>query len=318
MSQSRKIVALCGGVGGSKLALGLANMASDVDLSIIANTGDDFEHLGLHISPDIDTITYTLARIANPDVGWGRAAETWSFMASLEELGGETWFRLGDKDLALNILRTAMRQQGHSLSTVTAEICSRLGVVAAIVPMSDAAVRTRFETDQGVLAFQDYFVRLQCKPVVSSIQFDGAHDASPSPGFDRLLLDEAVQAFVVCPSNPFISIDPILAVPTVRKRIAEHPAPVVAVSPVIDGDSIKGPTSKLMNELELGSSSADIAAYYKDFIDGIVIDHRDAGLQAAINKTGVATHCSDILMSTLDDRCRLAQETLDFALRLAA
>jgi LPPG:FO 2-phospho-L-lactate transferase len=296
LSTSLKVLALCGGVGGAKLAL--------------------FEHLGLSISPDIDTISYTLAGVANPDTGWGRAGETWSFMESLAALGGDTWFRLGDKDLALNVLRTNMLQAGSSLSEVTAKIAKSLGISEKIIPMSDSQVRTTFDTDRGTLSFQDYFVRLQCQAVVSEIRFEGASDAQPSPQFSELLVDDSIDAIIVCPSNPFISIDPILAIPSVRNALASHPAPVIAVSPVIDGQSIKGPTSKLMAELDLGSSSADIATYYRDFVDGLLIDHRDSEFIAPINDMGIASHCSNILMSTFEDRCQLAQEAIDFARRL--
>lgn len=313
MSARKRIVALCGGVGGAKLALGLANLESNFGLTIIANTGDDFEHLGLSISPDIDTITYTLAGIANPDTGWGRAEETWSFMESLADFGAETWFRLGDKDLALNILRTNLLSCGENLSDVTSHITGNLGIPSEIVPMTDSNVRTVFHTDRGTLEFQDYFVRLQCKPVVASIEFQGAGKAHPSRRFGELLTDPSVDAFIVCPSNPFISIDPILAIPSVRTSLANHPSSVVAVSPVVDGQSIKGPTSKLMSELDLGSSSADIAAYYGDFIDGFVLDHRDSDLCADIGKSGIHTFCSNIVMSTFSDRCQLARNVVGFA-----
>ena len=313
MSTSKRIVALCGGVGGAKLALGLANLGAEFDLSIIANTGDDFEHLGLRISPDIDTITYTLAGIANPETGWGRADETWSFMESLAALGGETWFRLGDKDLSLNVLRTSMLSSGESLSEVTSHLTGNLGISSEIIPMTDSNVRTVLQTGRGTLEFQDYFVRQQCKPVVASIEFQGAGEAKPSARFGELLTDPSVDAFVICPSNPFISIDPILAIPSVRSSLANHPSPVVAVSPVVDGQSIKGPTSKLMSELDLGSSSRDIATYYSDFIDGFVLDHRDLDFSAQIEETGIQTLCSNIVMSTLEDRYRLARDVVNFA-----
>jgi len=317
LSLKRKIVALCGGVGGAKLALGLAQLGPAFDLAIIANAGDDFEHLGLRISPDIDTITYTLAGIANPDTGWGRAGETWSFMDTLADLGGETWFRLGDKDLAVNVLRTKLLGNGSSLSEVTSHIAGNLGVSAEIIPMTDSEVRTVFQTDRGVLAFQDYFVRLQCAPDVSRIEFEGADEAIPSPRFEQLLNCPNVSAFIICPSNPFISIDPILAIPSVRESLAAHPAPVVAVSPVVDGNSIKGPTSKLMRELGLGSSSDVVAAHYKDIIDGFVLDSRDSDLVAEIEASGIRTLTTNIVMSTLDDRCRLAREVNRFASRIA-
>lgn len=313
MSPRKRIVALCGGVGGAKLALGLATLEADFDLSIVANTGDDFEHLGLSISPDIDTVTYTLAGVANPETGWGRAEETWSFMESLANLGGDTWFRLGDKDLALNVLRTKLRRSGASLSKVTSQVARKLGISAEIIPMSDSDVRTVLHTDQGTLDFQDYFVRQRCAPVVSSIEFVGAESATPSARFEELLTDPDVEAIIICPSNPYISIDSILAVPTVRNALANHPAPVVAISPVVDGQSIKGPTSKLMSELDVGSSAGDIAAYYRDFIDGFVLDHRDSRLCVAIEEGGIRTFCCNIVMSTFDDRCQLAQDVVEFA-----
>ena len=312
MKSRKKIAALCGGVGGAKLALGLANLGADFELSIIANTGDDFEHLGLRISPDIDTIAYTLAGIANPEAGWGRAEETWSFMETLADLGGETWFRLGDKDLALNVLRTNLLRSGMGLSEVTSLITEQLGISSELIPMSDSDVRTVFQTDHGALEFQDFFVRLRCEPVVSSIAFKGSENAKPSARFEELLTDPDVDAFVICPSNPFISIDPILAIPTVRAKLADHPAPVVAISPLIGGKSVKGPTSKLMSELDLGSSAGDIAKYYGDFIDGFVLDQRDSHLCTAIGDAGIRTFCCDIVMSTIDDRCRLAQDVVDF------
>lgn len=312
MTAARKIVALSGGVGGAKLALGLAQLCPNIELAIITNTGDDFEHLGLSISPDIDTVTYTLAGIANAETGWGQADETWSFMESLAALGGETWFRLGDKDLALNILRTDLLAQGSSLSEVTARFASQLEIGPEIIPMSDAPIRTRFTTDQGDLAFQDYFVRLQCEPVVTGIDFEGADTAQPSPRFGELLNDPNVSAFVLCPSNPLISIDPILAIPSVRAELAEHAAPVIAVSPVIDGNSIKGPTSKLMAELGIGSSSEDVAKHYQDFLDGMVLDNKDARLAAAINAAGMRTVCHDVMMNSLEDRRRLAQQVVEF------
>ncbi|MCH9693252.1 MAG: 2-phospho-L-lactate transferase [Gammaproteobacteria bacterium] len=309
----KNIVALCGGVGGAKLALGLASFDADIDLSIIANTGDDFEHLGLNISPDIDTIAYTLAGIANPEAGWGRADETWSFMDALADLGGETWFRLGDKDLALNVLRTNLLRSGIGLSEVTSIITDQLGISSELIPMSDTDVRTVLQTDHGALDFQDYFVRLQCTPVVSSIEFKGSDNAKPSARFEELLTDPDVDAFVICPSNPFISIDPILAIPTVRAKLADHPAPVVAISPLIGGKSVKGPTSKLMSELDVGSSAGDIAKYYGDFIDGFVLDHRDSPFCVEIEQTGIQPFCSNVVMSTLDDRCRLARDVVRFA-----
>ena len=215
----RTVVALSGGIGGAKLALGLSLVLDPADLVVVANTGDDFQHLGLSISPDIDTVMYTLAGLNNPVTGWGRRDETWRFMQALEQLGGETWFRLGDTDLATNMERTRRLAAGDSLSDITADFCRRLGVRCRVVPMSDHIVGTRVKTDRGWLDFQDYFVRYQCAPVVEGFLFAGVETAAPSPGFLAALRDPALRAVVICPSNPFISIDPILSLGGVRDAL---------------------------------------------------------------------------------------------------
>ena len=243
------VVALSGGVGGAKLALGLSRVLPAAELQVVCNTGDDFDHLGLCISPDIDTVAYTLAGVANREVGWGRHDETWSFMETLETLGGETWFRLGDRDLAMHVERTRRLRAGETLTTVTADLCARLGVAPRVLPMSDDPVRTRVRTDQGWIDFQEYFVRRRCEPVVHELAFHGATTARAQPEFLAALTDPATQAVVICPSNPFISIEPILAVPGVRAALADCAAPVIAVSPLIGGRAIKGPTAKMMAEL---------------------------------------------------------------------
>ena len=304
------VLALSGGIGGAKLALGLAGTLPAQDLLVVANTGDDFEHLGLAISPDIDTLMYTLAGLDNQELGWGRRDETWSFMETLASLGGEEWFRLGDRDLALHVERTRRLRAGETLSAVTADFCRRLGVGPRVLPMSDDPVRTRLRTDEGWLDFQDYFVRLRCRPVVREIAFAGAAAARPHPDFLAALKSEHLRAVVICPSNPFISVEPILAVPGVRAAIAASPAPVVAVSPIIGGRAIKGPTAKMMRELGITPGAAAVAGRYGDLLDGYVIDSEDAA-----EAEGLAPHVTlaPTLMTTLADRERLARVVLEAA-----
>jgi LPPG:FO 2-phospho-L-lactate transferase len=305
-----RVVALSGGIGGAKLALGLYRTLPPDSLTVVCNTGDDFEHLGLAISPDLDTVLYTLAGIANPETGWGRAGETWSFMAALAELGGETWFRLGDLDLATHVERTRRLAAGETLSAVSADFASRLGVRAQIVPMSDQPVRTLVETPAGVLPFQRYFVEQRCAPEVRGFEFRGAGEARPSPALAAALAGEALEAVVICPSNPFISIDPILAVPGLREALADCPAPVVAVSPIIGGRAVKGPTAKMMAELGLDASARAVAAHYRGLLDGFVLDAADAAEAEAI---GVPCRVTRTLMTSADDKRALARDVLAFA-----
>lgn len=314
---SARCLALSGGVGGAKLALGLSKVMPPEDLLVVANTGDDFEHLGLLICPDIDTVTYTLAGVANPETGWGRADEGWRFMESLEALGGETWFRLGDRDLALHVERRRRLDAGESLSAVTAAIARQLAVTARIAPMSDQPVRTIVETPDGPLIFQHYFVREQCTPKVTGFRFEGAESATPSKTFADAL-DGGVDAVVICPSNPFISIDPILAVPGVADAIRRCGAPVVAVSPIVGGQAIKGPTAKMMSELGLPGDAVAIARHYDGLIDGFVLDTCDAAHAAAVEALGLSVLVTGTVMKTLDNKVRLAREVLDFARSTAA
>jgi len=304
------IIALSGGVGGAKLALGLSRILPPEQLLVVVNTGDDFEHLGLSISPDIDTVMYTLAGLANREVGWGRADETWSCMETLAAIGGETWFRLGDRDLAVHIERTRRLRAGESLSVVTADICARLGVGPRVVPMSDDPVRTRLLTETGWLDFQEYFVRNRCEPVVRELRFHGAETARPHPDFMSALADKALEAVVICPSNPFISVEPILAVPGVRDALAHCAAPVIAVSPIIAGRAVKGPTAKMMTELGLDPTAGTIAQRYSDLLDGYVIDHAD---MAEVVSIDARVTLAQTLMTTIEDRELLAKTVLDAA-----
>ncbi len=304
------VLALSGGIGGAKLALGLDRVLPPGALTVIANTGDDFEHLGLAVSPDLDTLLYTLAGLDNPVTGWGRRDETWTFMAALERLGGETWFKLGDGDLATHVERTRRLAAGERLSQITDDFRRRLGIVARLLPMSDDRVRTRLLTDAGWLDFQDYFVQRQCAPVVREIAFAGAAAAQPLPEFLATLADPALRMVVICPSNPFISIDPILSLPGVRQALRDCPAPVIAVSPIIGGRAVKGPTAKMMAELGLPIDAAAVARRYGDILDHYVIDEADRSAAADLDVPFTATRT---LMETLADREALARVVLGLA-----
>lgn len=305
-----RVLAVSGGVGGAKLALGLRNIVPPGRLTVVANTGDDFEHLGLHVSPDVDTLLYTLSGLANPETGWGRHDETWTFMAALAALGGETWFRLGDGDLAVHVERTRRLRAGEPLSSIIGDFADRLGVRAAIVPMTDDRVRTRVRTSDGWLDFQRYFVEQQCRPKITEFIYDGAATAKPHPDFVAAITDPALRAIVICPSNPFISIEPILALPGVRKALCAATAPVVAVAPIIGGEAVKGPTAKIMRELGLKVGAETIADRYDDLLDGYIVDDRDSSLIAKLRIPSIATNA---LMVSLADREQLAKMTLAWA-----
>jgi LPPG:FO 2-phospho-L-lactate transferase len=303
------VVALSGGVGGAKLALGLSRVLPAEELLIVANTGDDFEHLGLSISPDIDTLTYVLAGLDNPVTGWGRRDETWSFMETIATLGGADWFRLGDRDLALHVERTRRLKAGETLSQVTKDFCRRLGIAVRVLPMSDDRVRTRVRSDSGWLDFQDYFVRQQCRPTVHELVFEGADKARPQAEIIAALQAGNVRAVMICPSNPFISIEPILAVPEMRAALRDCRAPVVAVSPIIGGRAVKGPTAKMMQELGLTASANAVAQRYGDLLDGYIVDLADADQV----RLPIAVKAAPTLMTDLATREALARATLDFA-----
>ncbi|WP_430396025.1 2-phospho-L-lactate transferase [Ferrovibrio sp.] len=304
------VAALAGGVGGARLSRGLARLLGD-RLSVIVNTGDDFEHLGLPISPDLDTVTYTLAGCANPETGWGVANESWNFMAQLRELGGPDWFLLGDRDLATHVLRREWLGQGDSLTQVTARLCQRHGIASRILPMSDDIVRTRVQTAEGLLDFQDYFVRRRCDVAISGLQFDGAREARVPAMVTEAIT--AAEAIIVCPSNPYVSIDPILAVGDMQARLLAVEVPRVAVSPIIGGAAVKGPAAKMMRELGHAPSSLTVAEKYHGLLHGLVIDRADAALADAIAATGLAVRITDTLMRGPEDSERLAAEVIAFA-----
>ncbi|WP_030539755.1 2-phospho-L-lactate transferase [Sphingobium sp. DC-2] len=310
---SGRVTVLTGGVGGAKLVLGLMQAAQPRQITAIVNTGDDFRHLGLAISPDIDTLLYTLSGKASAAQGWGREGETWTFMDALKSLGGEDWFLLGDGDMALHVLRTHWLAQGETLSAVTARFAAAWGLDLSILPMSDDRVATHVAADGGELPFQRYFVEQRCAPAVRAIRFEGAEQARPAPGVIDAIGDPEARAILIAPSNPWLSVDPIFAVPGIRDALAAAPAPVVAVSPIVGGQAVKGPTAKLMGELGLEVNNQAIAAHYAGIIDGLLVDERDGGEGLAIPHD-----IADTLMKSLDDRVRVARAALALADRIAA
>ena len=305
-----KIIALAGGVGGAKLAHGLAQILPPEDLTVIVNTGDDFEHLGLSISPDLDTVCYTLAGLANPDTGWGRVNETWQTISNIEKLGGPNWFRLGDQDLGTHIERTRRLKEGQPLSQITQDFCKAWGIQHTILPMSDQPVRTIVETDEGDLPFQEYFVHRGCQPRVKGFRFDGVDSAAPAAGTREAI--QSADAVVICPSNPWVSIDPILSIlsPLQMYSFGEGTGVgCVAVSPIIGGRTVKGPAAKMYAELGIEPSALAVANHYENLLTGIVVDSVDSKLAKRIR---IPTLVTNTLMKTVADRARLAQEVLQF------
>jgi len=317
------VVALAGGGGGAKLVDGLSQAIPPENLTVIVNTGDDFEHLGLKICPDLDTVCYTLAGLANPETGWGRAGETWNTLESLAELGGPTWFRLGDKDLATHLERTRLMRDGHSLSEITRWFCQTWGIKPTIIPMSDDPIPTRVFTDEGDMPFQDYFVRRQCQPHVKGFRFQEAESSRSAPGVVEALVSGDL--IIICPSNPWVSIDPILAIPGVRAAFtfaSKSRRVAVAVSPIIGGETVKGPAAKMFTELGIQPSTLAVACHYGaqkagGLLTGFVLDNLDANQADPIMNMGMGTLVTDIIMRTPGDRFRLAQEVLVFGEELS-
>lgn len=309
-----KILALSGGVGGAKLALGLADVLPAAQLDVAVNTADDFTHLGLHISPDIDTLLYTLSERSNTELGWGLAGETWQAMDALEQLGGETWFRLGDRDLATHLWRTQALADGASLASVTAILAQRLGVACSVHPMSNDPVRTIVHSNEGALPFQQYFVRRQCEPTVSGFHFEGLEQATANPALVELLRDEALAGVVICPSNPFVSVDPILQLPGLEALLGALDVPVVAVSPIVAGMAIKGPAAKMMSELNMPVTALAVAEHYRarypGLLDYFVIDESDATLAPEFESTGIEVVSTSTIMKSRDDKAALARFVL--------
>jgi LPPG:FO 2-phospho-L-lactate transferase len=307
------VVALAGGVGGAKLATGLQAALAPGQLSVIVNTADDFEHWGLYICPDSDTVTYNLAGLNNPEMGWGRAGETFAALAVMSQLGGEDWFRLGDKDLPVHLRRTEWLRQGVSLTEVTDRLRRAFGVPSSIMPMCDQPVRTLVHTDEGDLPFQHYFVRRRCEPLVVDVTFVGASDARMTETVEVTIASADVIIF--CPSNPYLSIDPILSIPGLRRQLRASPAPKVAVSPIVGGKAIKGPAAKMMREMSIDISPLSICRRYADLLNGFVLDEADTELSDRFDLPVLAT---DTIMTDLASKTRLAHAVLDFALQLPA
>lgn len=311
--RAKHVLALSGGVGGAKLAAGLATVLAPEDLTIVVNTGDDFEHLGLTICPDIDSVTYALAGLNDTRRGWGVKDESWQAMAMLKALGEVDWFNLGDRDLAMHIARSWRLREGESLSEITARLIRGLGIAHAIVPMSDAPVRTQVGTSEGWMDFQRYFVAERCRPVATDIRFDGVPGAPPSFAFAHALAREDLGAIVVCPSNPYLSVDPILAVDGVRTALEARRAPLVAVSPLVGGMALKGPLAKLLAELGQPVSNGAIADHYGDLLDHLVIDTADAADAEGLRAAGLSVTITGTVMCDADDRERLARVALSAA-----
>jgi len=304
----KKIVCLCGGVGGAKLALGFSKILPPEQLTIVVNTGDDFEHLGFSISPDIDTVIYTLAGISNKTLGWGIEDETWNFMAELEQKNpANSWFKLGDKDLQTHRLRKHHLSQGRSLTDVTTVLAHHHQVRHRVLPMSDSKLRTVVHTPNGKMPFQHYFVREQCKPAVTGFEFEGLPKAAPTSQVMLALSDPELAAVVICPSNPFVSIDPILSLRGMRDKLKNISAPLIAVSPIIGGQAIKGPTAKMMDELKVPKTSAAIAQHYGDLLDILVIDTTDQAQTEAVTQQGIRCVNTQTLMKTDTDKEALAR-----------
>lgn len=305
-----KIVCLAGGVGGAKLADGLAQIVPPENLTIIVNTGDDFEHLGLTICPDLDTVMYTLGGVANGETGWGRAGESWRTMGAVGQLGGPDWFGLGDLDLATHLVRTQMLKSGGALTAVTRHLCRHFNIQPAILPMSDQPAPTLIETGEGILPFQVWFVKERWQPPVKRVILPD--DVRATPAVLHAL--ENADLVLIAPSNPFVSVEPILNVYPLRAMIEDLPQAVIAVSPIIGGQAVKGPAAKMMQEMNLPATARAVAEYYGDLIDGFVYDQQDAGSLADLD---VAQLCADTLMRSPADRARLARDVLTFAVQLA-
>lgn len=301
-----KIVALAGGVGGAKLAHGLAQVLDPEQLTVVVNTGDDFEHLGLLICPDVDTVLYNLAELQHPQQGWGRAHESFAVLEEVQRLDGPGWFRLGDRDIALHLLRRSLIDQGLSLTEVISSLAQRLGVHYAVLPMSDAPVRTMIQTPDGELSFQEYFVHQRCQPVMRSMRLAGLGQAQVSVAVAQAMT--AAELVVFCPSNPFVSIDPILALPGMRTWVGERKA--VAVSPIVGGKALKGPAAKMMQELGMEVQALAVAQHYAGLLDGFVLDTADAPLMMAVQALGMRVLVTDTVMHDKAGRRRLAAEIL--------
>jgi len=305
------ILALAGGVGGARMAQGLVQALVPDELAIVVNVGDDFEHLGLHVSPDLDTVMYTLAGVHNPNTGWGRAGETWNFLDTLARIGGDTWFRLGDHDLAVHVERTRRLRSGDTLSAITADFCRSLGIDHLVMPVTDARLRTFVDTDEGELAFQDYFVRRRCEPAARGFRFEGAEAAAASAPLATLAAAaQRIDGIVICPSNPWLSVAPILAVRELAALVDAPSIPVVAVSPIVGGTAVKGPAAKIMRELGVPVDVSGLVEWYGSRVDGWVIDERDRDRGAVLEAAGHRVCVTDTMMTSPERAVALADAAI--------
>jgi LPPG:FO 2-phospho-L-lactate transferase len=311
-----KICALAGGVGGAKLAAGLQDILSPGDLSVVVNTADDFDLWGLHICPDLDTVMYTLAGVSDPGTGWGVAGESFATLNMLEHYGEETWFKLGDRDLATHILRTSRLRSGDKLTRITAELSGALGVESAVLPMSDDPVSTILETPDGRLEFQEYFVRRGQRDEVLGVWLRGIEEAIPTESVLAAIGD--ADAIVFCPSNPVVSVGPILAVPGMMEALGSSSAPKVAVSPIVGGRALKGPADRMLASLGHEVSATGVARIYAGLVDGMVVDRIDERERAGIEAIGMSVLVTESVMRDAEDRARLASETLEFGAGMVA
>ena len=311
ISSPPAVLALAGGVGGAKLALGLASSLDPGQLVVCVNTGDDDTFHGLHVSPDLDTIMYTLSGLSNQETGWGVAGDTFTALEMLGKFGVDTWFNLGDRDFATHIRRTQLLADGKTLSEVTDELNRSLGVTQLVVPMSDDPVKTVLITDEGELPMQRYFVGRRAEPKITQVRYLGAATATASPGFQDALASAGM--LVMCPSNPYLSLGPILALPAIRQTIRVFPGKKVCVSPIVGGDAVKGPAGKIMAELGKEVSCVQVAREYHDICDVLVIDVQDEALAPQIQEMGITPLVTSTIMNTSEDRIALAKEILSLA-----
>ena len=305
-----KVTALAGGIGASKFLLGLSHMMPPEDITVIANTGDDIELFGLRVCPDIDTVVYTLAGAINEETGWGVKQDTFECLKWLARYSDAPWFNLGDRDLATHIYRTDALCRGRTLTEVTEHIARSLGVRSRILPMTDRYTPTRVVTDEGEMHFQEYFVRRRSEPRVRQIRFENVEQAAPSAGIERAIMD--ADAVIICPSNPFISIGPILAVPGIRPWLDQTRASVIAVTPIIAGRALKGPAADMLCDLGHEVSALGVARVYRDIADAFVLDEADRELQPAIEALGVRVMTANTVMNTIEDKKRLAEAVLSY------
>ncbi|MGJ8686061.1 MAG: 2-phospho-L-lactate transferase [Spongiibacteraceae bacterium] len=309
---SKKVLAISGGVGGAKLVRGLAGVLPPEQLCIAANTADDFDYWGQRICPDLDSNMYALADLNDIDRGWGLKDESWRTLETMSALGGDDWFQIGDKDLATHLQRTQLLAAGKSLSEATTLLCAALGIRHSLLPMCEQPVATQLQTDEGELAFQRYFVEQQCRPIISSIRFAGVEQAEVNPAVLGWLADADLGAIIICPSNPFLSVDPMLSLPGFRQALIDSPAPVIAVSPIVGGRAIKGPAAKIMTELNMPSTAAAVAAYYGELLDGFVIDQQDIAQRESIAELGVEVAAFPSIMTDISSKIQLARDILAF------